>query len=165
MLTLRSVAAVTLVFVTGAGCAADSRPVVDLAAEEQAIREVDRQLLSAAQARDAAGFAALFAPDGQLLFPNQPAVVGRDAIRESSEQNFSAPGFSVTWEASKYIISESGSLAASIGTYHLVLTPPQGRVEDRGKFMTLWQKVDGEWLVAADMINTSMPLAAPEGDA
>lgn len=135
---------------------------VDLAAEEQAIREVDRQLLIAAQARDAAAFAALFAPDGQLLFPNQPAAVGRDAIRESIEATLSAPGFSVTWEASKYIISESGDLAASIGTYDLVLTPPQGQVEDHGKYMTLWRKVDGEWLAAADMINTNMPPPVPD---
>lgn len=144
---------------------AESHPVVDLAAEEQAIREVDRQLFNAAQARDAAAFAALFVPDGQLLFPNQPAAVGCDAIRESVEETFSAPGFSVTWETTRYIISESGDLAATMGTYDLVVTPPQGRVEDHGKFMTLWRKVDREWLIAADMINTDTPLPAPADEA
>lgn len=165
MFRLRSVAAVMLMLIAGTACATDSRRAVDLAAEEQAIREVDRQLLTAAQSGDAADFAALFAPDGQLLFPNKPAAVGRDAIRQDAEENFAVPGFSVSWEPSRYIISEGGDLAASIGTYNLVLTPPQGRIEDRGKYMTLWRKVNGEWLVAADMINTDVPMPAPDAGA
>lgn len=162
MLRLRSVAAMMVVLIAGTACAADSQRGVDVAAEEEAIREVDRQLLEAAQSGDAAAFAALFAPDGQLLFPNRPPAVGRDAIRRDAAENFAVPGFSVSWEASKYIVSEAGDLAASIGTYDLVLTPPQGRIEDHGKYMTLWRKVNGEWLIAADMINSDLPMPSPE---
>lgn len=163
MSRLKAVAACILVVLAAGNCAPDPTPAVDLAAEEAAIRAVDRTFMEAAQAGDAAAFAAVFAPDGQLLFPNEPAVTGREAIRAHAEEMLALPGFSVTWEASRYIIAESGDVAASIGTYDLVMTLPDGPVEDHGKYLTLWQKVDGEWRVAADMTNTSLPLPSPDG--
>lgn len=41
-----------------------------------------QQLAAAAQAGDAASYAALFLPDGAFMPPNQPAVVGRAAIEQ-----------------------------------------------------------------------------------
>jgi len=145
-----------------AGCAAEPAPVADPATQEQAIRAVDQQMLTGAQSKDAAAFAAVFAPDGQLLFPNSPAVTGRDAIQAQAARDFATPDFTVSWEASRYIIAESGDLAASIGTYQLSGTSPAGPFQDHGKYMTLWRKVDGQWLAAADMINTDVPLPAPD---
>lgn len=151
MLTVTSVLVIS-------GCAAQTSPAVDLALEEQAITDVDRRLLAAAQAGDAAAFAALFAPDGQLLFPNRPRVTGREAIQAASAEDFAVPGFRVEWQQSDVRIAQSGDLAVSTGSYQLTLTPPSGRIEDRGKYMTVWRKVDGEWRVAADMINTDLPM-------
>lgn len=155
---LRSVVSIFLFSAAAAGCAAGSNPAIDLAAEEAAIRAVDQQMLAAARAGDVAGFTAVFAPDGALLFPNQPAAIGADAIRAIVERDFAIPDFAVTWTAEEYRIAASGDLATSRGTYHLTLTTPDGPYEDHGKFLTSWRKVDGAWRVAADMINTDVPL-------
>ena len=93
-----------------------------------------------------------------MLFPNMDAVVGREAIRAQAANDFGTPGFTVRWEADEYHVARSGDLAVSSGTYQLSFTTPDGPVQDRGKFVTVWRKVDGEWLVGADMINTSMPM-------
>jgi ketosteroid isomerase-like protein len=55
-------------------------------------------------------------------------------------------------------IVSRGHLAVSIGSYHLRLSLAEGRIEDRGKYMTVWRKIDGQWRVAADMINTDAQL-------
>lgn len=150
--------ALVSLLVASAGCAAQSNPVVDAAAEAAAIEAVDQQLLAAARSHDAAAFAAVFAPDGLLLFPNRPIVRGQEAIQQAIAPDFAMPGFSVTWEQSDLMLAASGDLAVSNGTYHLTFSLPDGPVEDHGKYMTVWRKVDGEWRVAADMTNTDVPM-------
>lgn len=153
----RSIAYVSIL-TASLGCAPQSNPAVDLAAEEAAIEAVDQRLLAAARSRDAETFAAAFAADGELLFPNRPKATGQDAIREMVAADFAIPGFDVSWEQSKLLIAQSGDLAVSTGSYDLTLSPPEGPIEDRGKYMTVWRKVDGEWRIAADMINTDLPM-------
>lgn len=157
MQPLQRMVALTSVVVIS-GCAAQTSPAVDLALEEQAISEADQRLLAAAQAGDAAAFAAIFAPDGEMLFPNRPRAIGQEAIQAAAAGDFAVPGFRVTWQQSNVMIAQSGDLAVSTGNYQLTLTPPSGRIDDRGKYMTVWRKVDGEWRVAADMINTDVPM-------
>ena len=154
----RRAVSVFLFSAAAAGCAAGSNPAIDLAAEETAIRAIDQQMLAAANARDAAAFSAVFAPDGALLFPNQPAAIGTEAIRAVVQRDFAVPDFAVTWTAEEYRLAASGDLATSRGTYYLSLSTPDGPFEDQGKFLTVWRKVDGAWRVAADMINSDVPL-------
>lgn len=130
---------------------------VDLEAEEQAIREADEAMLEAARNRDAAGFADAFAPDGRLMFPYGPTAEGPEEIQAQSEESFGAPGFEVTWTTESIDIAESGDMAFSTGRYNLGMETPDGTMEDEGKFLTVWEKVDGEWKVAADMIATDQP--------
>jgi uncharacterized protein (TIGR02246 family) len=155
---LRRKIALTVIAVIAMGCAEESNPAVDVDAEKAAIQEIDQRLQAAAQAKDAAAFAALFAPDGELLFPNRPRSVGQQSIQETVAGDFTIPGFNVNWEQSDIMIAQSGDLAVSTGSYNFTISPPEGPVEDRGKYMTVWRKVDGEWRVAADMINTDIPL-------
>lgn len=130
---------------------------VDVEAEEQAIREADAAMLEAARAGDAEGFADAFAPDGRLLFPYAPAAEGREEIRAKTEADFQTPGFEVEWTVESIAVAESGDIAYSIGSYTLGMETPDGPMEDEGKFLTVWEKVDGEWKAAADMIATDQP--------
>lgn len=157
-ITRVSIPTLALAALVLAGCAADTNPVTDLAAEERAIRAVDRRMLAAAQGNDPSTFGAAFTEDGRMLFPNMDAVVGREAITAKATEDFAVPGFTLSWQPTHVEIARSGDLAVSSGTYELALTTPGGPVEDRGKYMTVWRKVDGEWKVAADMMNTSVPL-------
>jgi ketosteroid isomerase-like protein len=56
---------------------------VDVAAEEMAVRQVDRAIVAAANAHGIEGPLEVFADDARMLPPNAPPVVGEDAIRDS----------------------------------------------------------------------------------
>lgn len=137
--------------------AAPDQTQVDLQAEEQAIRDADAAMLEAARGRDAAGFADAFAPDGRLMFPYAPTAEGQEDIQARSEDDFGTPGFEVEWTTESIEIAESGDMAYSTGSYSVGMDTPDGPMEDEGKFLTVWEKVDGEWKVAADMIATDQP--------
>ena len=139
---------------------------VDRKAEEQRIRELDRAWVAAVAKKDAAAVAELYAEDGRLMPPNAEAAVGRRAVEETWGQLFKLPGFSLTFEPHHIEVAEAGDMAYDVGTYSLSLTPGggAGRVQDRGKYLVVWQKVGGDWKVKADMFNSnSAPPAQQQG--
>jgi ketosteroid isomerase-like protein len=52
-------------------------------------------------------------------------------------------------------------LAIQTGEYHVTGMGPKGNGEDKGRFLTVWKKVDGEWKVAYDMGSTTTPEPPP----
>jgi len=125
-----------------------SEPVVDVAAEEQAIRDASMAWLAAVQARDHAAAAANFAPDGVTFPENQDPLVGPAAIQAASEAQWAeTPNASVSWSVDRVIMSASGDVAVELGTF----TFSNEGEEDTGKYVTAWTKIDGAWKVAADI--------------
>jgi len=88
-----------------------------------------------------------FVEDTILIPPNAPPVTGLSTIREAvkgmvkTDWDLGAPGRGVM----KLEIAASGDLAYDIGRYKLVNKRPEGPVEERGYFVTLYKKIDGEW--------------------
>jgi uncharacterized protein (TIGR02246 family) len=139
-----------------AACA--TTPRVDRASEEQRIRELDRQAQQAVQARDAATFANLYAVDAVHIPSNMPIVRGRDAIRNSWAEAFRMPGMTVQFGPTRVEVSESGDLAYVLGTYRSSADMPGGRLDDRGNYLVVWKKIDGEWKAVADAGASELPV-------
>src|SRR5262245_5711522 len=113
---------------------------------------------TAALAKDLGGWSALFAEDGVLNPPNQPAVKGRAAIRAWLEKLPPLTAFKL--ENTK--IEGRDDLAYVLGTYTLTMTPPgaPGPVNDAGKFVEVRRRqADGRWLVLVDMFSSDLPAA------
>lgn len=139
-------------------CEPESSPAADLAMEEQEIRARSTESLGAAQAGDHTGYASKFAADGELLEPNGPTHTGRAAIAAFSERIGALPNLELTWGPTQITVAESADLAVERGTYELSFDGPDGRVEDNGKYVTVWVKNDDEWLVKHDIFNSSVPI-------
>lgn len=136
----------------------------DLAREEQAIRDNDSRWLKAAQARDAAGEAAMFASDGVAYREHIDPLVGPAAFQAfTTKFATDNPKVSVTWSTDAIRIAESGDFAIQTGEYHLTGLGPKGEGDDKGRFVTVWKKVTGEWKVAHDIGSTTSPDAAQAG--
>ena len=164
---MRLLMLVTLGLALVVGACSQPAPVApgkaDVAAEEKAIREMDARWLKAAQARDAAGEAALFASDGVAYREHVDPLVGPAAyLAWSTKNNSENPASKTEWSTESIRVSEAGDLAIQTGQYHNSGLGPKGEREDRGRFVTVWKKVNGEWKVAHDIGSTTMPEATAD---
>ena len=133
-------------------------PKPDLVSEEGIIREMDARWLKAVQSRDASGEAALFAGDGVAYREHNDPLVG-PAAYQAFETKFYAdnPKVNTTWSTDAIRVAESGDLAIQTGEFHTAALGPKGDGEDKGRFVTVWKKTNGEWKVAHDIASTTMP--------
>jgi len=122
-----------------------------------AIRNTAAAYHEAAVAKDWDAVATYYTTDAVIMPPNQPAVQGRDGIKE--------------WYASFPPVTEvelpiieidgRGDLAYARGTYTLTIVM-EGVTEpltDSGKNLAIWRKqTDGSWRIAVDTFNSDLPL-------
>ena len=144
-----------IVSAMGLGCARPAR--VDLVAEADAVRARSAEWLAADKARDIERAVALYADDAVELASNTPLVVGKEAIRAWYHTWLPQPNLSITFATSSVDLSPSGDVAWERGTYEFTTVSPKGTSVDKGKYLTVWKKVDGTWKVAADMANSDLP--------
>lgn len=138
------------------GCATEAQPEIDLEAEAQVIRGLDAALSKAAQDGDADAFGSFFAEDATQLPPGAPPLRGRDAIRGAVAGLLGA-GADLRFETLEVKVSASGDMAFSRGMWYLNLETTEGPAEDRGSFIEVWEKNEGEWSITNDIFNSDLP--------
>lgn len=132
--------------------------MTDQRAEQQAIRERIRLWVeAAAERRDARAASGFYTEDGRLLFPNAPIAQGREAVAEIWGRLLGLPNVTLCFGPDVVEVAQSGELAYDLGKYSLSYDGPNGRVEDRGKYVVVWKKEGGEWKAAADILNSDLP--------
>lgn len=131
-------------------------------------REIERHNASAIRAYatgDADALAALFAEDGWQMPPNNPPLIGREAVRGFWREALKWGRWDFTLRVQN--VAVSGPLAVERGTYVLGFTagaaapPGMASFEDRGNYLVHWRREgDGEWRIAADAPVSELPLPA-----
>ncbi|HWN05575.1 MAG TPA: nuclear transport factor 2 family protein [Steroidobacteraceae bacterium] len=126
-------------------------PVVDLAAEEQAIRNRSGEWMNYANSRDAASIAnKIFAADG-VLIADEKAHKGTAAVQAAMEAEMKAnPKSLVTWTSDQVRVSTGGDFAMENGSFNFDPDGDGKKPAVQGSFATTWAKVDGEWRVLSD---------------
>lgn len=122
----------------------------------KAIEAVNEEFAAKFSGGDAAGMAALYTEDGQLLPPNSDFLTGRQAI-----QTFWQALMDMGIKAAKLEILEvedHGDTAIEVSTY--TLQGEAGQVLDRGKYIIIWKQEHGQWKLHRDIFNSSMPAPA-----
>jgi len=92
-----------------------------------------------------------------VLPPDQPAMVGKAAIREFLRQASSIPGFSITWEPEQATVSDEGDLGYLVESNRITFNDASGVLKTQyGKGVTVWRKqADGAWKCVVDTWNNS----------
>ena len=151
-LALAIVSAIALL--TGA-CQAP-QPATLSTADEATLRGVFEKAVTTARANDWASFASMFSEDAQYHPPNQPAVIGREAIQKWGESGpkieaIEFPNVQV-WGAGVYAYGTAG--------YKITA---QGMPEEVGKQLVVFRRGGvGKWDVVAVSWNSNQapPAAA-----
>jgi uncharacterized protein (TIGR02246 family) len=137
-------------------------PVVDIAAEEQAIRNRSGEWMNYANSRDAASIATkMFAADG-VLIAHEKAYKGQAAIQAAMEAELKAnPKSLVSWTSDAVRVAESGDLAIETGSFNMDPDGDGKKPAVQGTFATTWAKADGEWRVLSDAGGANAEAPAP----
>ncbi|HUS25114.1 MAG TPA: nuclear transport factor 2 family protein [Candidatus Binatia bacterium] len=138
---------------------------IDVKAEEDAIRAQVQKMNETIAAKDAAATTAFYAEDASFMAPNEDTRTGA-AIGESWANFVKLPGVTLTISPTNVEVDRDAEMAIDSGTYQFAYDGPKGKVEDHGKYLVVWEKKDGQWKIASDIYNSSVPMpmeaAAPE---
>jgi uncharacterized protein (TIGR02246 family) len=124
----------------------------------EAIDRVRDAHVAALNAGDAEAWVAQFTDDGVQMPPNAPANVGRTMIGSWS-QAFLAQ-FRLQFALAGDEVRVLGEWAFERGGYTISLHPKAGGspMQDRGKYITVYQRTPGDtWRMARDIWNSSSP--------
>jgi ketosteroid isomerase-like protein len=136
-------------------------PAVDIAADVESIRaEVQarsKALVAAEEVFDWETSVTFFASDVVVQPANAPQIQGREAQLELYQTFPKMIEFEGTTTA--IIPAASGDMAYEYGVNRFIFETPDGPLEDYGKYLVVWTKIDGEWFVAAFSFSSNTPIS------
>jgi len=123
--------------------------------DEAAIRAISPVWAKAYNAGDAKAISALYAEQALLLPPGAPAVKGNAAIqayfaKDTAESAKAGVTFSLD-PKSKSDVDVSGDMGWESGTY--AVNAKSGAAVEVGKYLTVYKKSNGKWLIIRDTWN------------
>ena len=132
-------------------------------ADIKALRDVEIAEEQAWISKDLEKALSFYADDATLMYPNMPAIVGKDALRAYQKQFLADPSFTIQSQITKVEVSESGDLGYTQGTSTWTMTDSKtGKpMSDRGKWLTVRKKqADGSWKIVQDAVSSDLPLSS-----
>ena len=130
------------------GCGA--QPNLD--SERRAILAADSAWLATVHSKNTDSIVSFWTEDARFIGPDQPPVVGREALRKMVADGVAAPTFSVVWHSGDVVVTPSGDVGYQFGTNEFTVPGAAGRTDTlRGQFVVVWRKgSDGRWRAAVD---------------
>ena len=123
----------------------------DLAAIKAEIQAVENAWATASMAKDAVTISNFYADDAVSFINNKPMVTGKTAIRKEIDEELAKKKDNriVTYETldvygDDKMVTETGKTTTK---------DDKGVVFYRGKYMAVWEKRNGKWLVVRDIYN------------
>jgi ketosteroid isomerase-like protein len=120
--------------------------------DAQALIQADRAFAQATAERRLEGFASFLAGDVMTIRPDSPVIKGRKGLTGRWARLLNDPAMSITWKPLQAVISDSGDMGYTVGSYEVAKTSGRNTtLAGRGKYITIWKKQpDGAWRVIFD---------------
>ena len=119
-----------------------------------AIAAANENFMDTFKRGDAAGMAALYTENGQVLPPNGDFVTGKQSIA-TFWQGLMDMGIK---EVKLEIVEVSGHGDTAIEVSKYTLRSEGGQALDTGKYIVIWKQEGGQWKLHRDIFNSSMPV-------
>ena len=129
-----------LLILTGTSC----QESVDIEAEKQLIKDKSTAIIEAEQQKDLNATLSYYAEDVILQVSNTPQTQGLEALRNFLEGFFKVM-VSIEGGLTEVTVSEAADMAWDNVWYRIVINGPDGPIEEEGKYLEVWEKINGEW--------------------
>ncbi len=128
-----------------------------LSRAEVAVRKISQDWALACNTKHLDDLVSLYSPDAIVMRPNVPAIRGTAAIREFFFSVLDAGLGEVELESQR--VEVIGDVGYEAGRCKMLVPSSMGkRREERGKFLIISHKQDGEWKAVADCWSTDLSL-------
>ena len=120
--------------------------------DEQLIRDARAHSNSAIRAHDAAAMARLWMQDVHIVRSTGAQVAGREANQQRMAQQFwTRPDTIYVRQPSAIDVYVPWAIASERGDWTARWTEPDGAVDTGGTYMAQWRRIDGMWLIQAEL--------------
>jgi uncharacterized protein (TIGR02246 family) len=128
-------------------------PAAHAESVKSAIEAANAQFSAAAAKGDGAGLAELYAPNGQVMPAGSDPIKGAQAIQKFWQGALDSGVAAIGLKTIE--VFGHGPTATEVGEYEL--RDKAGKGLDHGKYIVVWQHVDGKWKLLRDMFSTNVP--------
>lgn len=127
----------------------------DTKVEAEKLMQTSREWSDVAATRNADKVLSYWADDAVVISAGQPALKGKQEIRQMVEGSFKNPAFKISWAPESAEISKSGDLGYMIEHDEMTTTDSTGKaVVKKYKSVTIWKKqADGSWKNVVDVMS------------
>lgn len=128
----------------------------DAAAEETKLLRRDAEWADLAKAgKDVDKIVSYWTEDAVLIFPGQPVIEGKAAIRAYVASCASNPVFKIHWKSSRVTFSPDGKMAYLPARSEMTVPGPDGApLHLILRAITIWRiEADGQWRCVVDIAN------------
>ena len=139
---------------------APETPAVDTAAEAALITARSDSVVMAENAKDADRALAYYLDDAVVQLGNTPQVQGKAAMKDLYNQFFPVLK-ELDGTTTKVVVSSAGDMAWEQGVNKITMTTPGGDVVSMGKYLAIWQKNNGVWMLSAIAVSDDAPPPPP----
>ncbi len=126
---------------------------VDTKAEGEEVMRLSKEWSQAASAGDVEKIIGYWADDAVVMSAGQPVLNGKQAIRKMVEESYKMPGFRISWQPQRVVVSESGDMAYLLENSQISFLDSTGKpFTINNKAVSIWRKQnDGTWKNAVDI--------------
>ena len=145
------IAPIAFLLATMVGCGEQK---VDTVREGEALMQISRDWSRSVSPDSIERIMSYWADNAVYMPPGQPALIGKDAIRQMVTESLKIPGFKISWEPQSVTISKSGDLAYLIEKSQMTMNDSLGNPKtEYYKGLTVWRKEKGTWKNVVEMVN------------
>jgi uncharacterized protein (TIGR02246 family) len=153
-----ALAALTVSVSTGRAIAQQAAEGTEQAREiRTAVEAAGRDVMAIFARGDAAGLARAYTREALIMPANSDFIRGTTAIQALYQSLFDA-GITV-FVLEPLEIGGLGDTAYDVGRYEL--RGKTGETVDKGKYVLVWKREDGQWRIHLDIFTTSLPALQP----
>ena len=132
---------------------------IDTKAEGEKVIQLSKDWSKASSTGDVSKTVSYWADDPIIMSAGQPVLNGKESIKKMVEESFKMPGFQISWEPQKAVVSESGDMAYILEDSQISFSDSTGKsIVENNKAVSIWRKqADGSW---KNVVDISTPTAS-----